>query len=234
MSNLCIIPARGGSKRIPKKNIIDFFGKPMISYAIETALNSKLFDEVMVSTDSSEIAKIAKKFGAKVPFIRSKENATDKSPTIDVLLEVLKYYSSKGEKFNYVCCLYPFTPLITNAILHNTFELIKSNDVSSVFPAVPYSHPVQRGFTINKSGIIDSIDLESLKKRTQSMKKVFHDAGQFYWFRPEILKKTKSIVNSQSKVFEMNQLEVHDVDTLEDLELVKLKYKLLTNGNQLL
>ena len=234
MSNLCIIPARGGSKRIPKKNIIDFFGKPMISYAIETALNSKLFDEVMVSTDSSEIAKIAKKFGAKVPFIRSKENATDQSPTIDVLLEVLKYYSSKGEKFNYVCCLYPFTPLITNAILHNTFELIKSNDVSSVFPAVPYSHPVQRGFTINKSGIIDSIDLESLKKRTQSMKKVFHDAGQFYWFRPEILKKTKSIVNSQSKVFEMNQLEVHDVDTLEDLELVKLKYKLLTNGNQLL
>ena len=234
MSNLCIIPARGGSKRIPKKNIIDFFGKPMISYAIETALNSKLFDEVMVSTDSSEIAKIAKQFGAKVPFIRSKENATDKSPTIDVLLEVLKYYSSKGEKYNYVCCLYPFTPLITTAILLNTFELIKSNDVSSVFPAVPYSHPVQRGFTINKSGIIDSIDLVSLEKRTQSLKKVFHDAGQFYWFRPEVLKKTKSIVNSQSKVFEMNQLEVHDVDTPEDLELVKLKYKLLTNGNQLL
>lgn len=220
MSNLCIIPARGGSKRIPKKNIIDFFGKPMISYAIETALNSKLFDEVMVSTDSSEIAKIAKQFGAKVPFIRSKENATDKSPTIDVLLEVLKYYSSKGEKYNYVCCLYPFTPLITTAILLNTFELIKSNDVSSVFPAVPYSHPVQRGFTINKSGIIDSIDLVSLEKRTQSLKKVFHDAGQFYWFRPEVLKKTKSIVNSQSKVFEMNQLEVHDVDTPEDLELI--------------
>ena len=234
MSNLCIIPARGGSKRIPKKNIIDFFGIPIITYAINTAKSTSLFDEIMVSTDSEEIAEVSKKSGANVPFIRSKENATDKSPTIDVLIEVLQYYSSKGKKFNYVCCLYPYTPLITTATLHKGFELIKSNDVSSVFPAVPYSHPVQRGFTINESSIIDLIDLELFEKRTQSMKKVFHDAGQFYWFRPEILKKTKSIVNNQSKIIEMNQLEVHDVDTLEDLEIVKLKYKLLSNGNQLL
>ena len=234
MSNLCIIPARGGSKRIPKKNIIDFFGSPIISYPIKTAKSTRLFDEIMVSTDCKEIAEVSKKYGASVPFIRSKGNATDKSPTIDVLFEVLNYYSLKGRKFDYVCCLYPFTPLMTTAILHSSFEIIKSNDVSSVFPVVAYNHPVQRGFTINKQGIIDTIDLKFFKRRTQSLRKVFHDAGQFYWFRPETLKKTKLIIDSQSKVVEMNQLEVHDVDSPEDLEMVKLKYKLLFNENKFL
>ena len=225
MSNLCIIPARGGSKRIPNKNIIDFFGKPMISYAIETALNSKLFDEVMVSTDSAEIAKIAKKFGAKVPFIRSEKNASDDATTVDVINEVLNFYQNRGENYQYVCCIYPVTPLLSAQTLSKSFDLLLRRNSPVVLPAISYGHPIQRAFYVDTESKIESLDCTSIKNKTQDLKRAFHDAGQFYWIETNYIQKCKNLLSNDATIFELSELEAHDVDEIIDLELLKIKFK---------
>ena len=148
MSSIAIIPARGGSKRIPRKNIRDFFGKPIIAYSIEAALASGIFDEVMVSTDDEEIAKVAQEYGAKVPFFRSEENSGDMAMTVPVLIEVLQEYEKIGRVYNYLCCIYPCAPFVTAGRLKEGMELLRSSGADSVLPVVRFSYPPQRCLVI--------------------------------------------------------------------------------------
>jgi len=179
MKNLAIIPARGGSKRIPRKNIKPFLGKPIIAYSIEAAINSKLFDEVMVSTDDDEIAEVAKKYGAKVPFMRSVKNSDDYATTADVLFEVLDNYNLK--EFDYACCIYPGAPMITKVTLSEAYDKLISHNFDSVFPIVQFSYPIQRSLKVFDAKV-SMVYPEYLISRSQDLEKRFHDAGQFYWF----------------------------------------------------
>lgn len=225
MGNLAIIPARGGSKRIPRKNIKDFLGKPIISYSIEASINSNLFDEVMVSTDDFEIAEIALKYGAKVPFFRSKENSDDFSTTMDVIKEVLKAYSDNlGLNFEYACCIYPTAPLIKVEHLRSGFDKLKSSDYSSVFTAVEFSYPIWRGLNVNDENTATMIWPKYLNDRSQDLQKVYHDAGQWYWFKTNEL--SESFLTGKTAIIKLNETEVQDIDNITDWKLAELKYKI--------
>jgi N-acylneuraminate cytidylyltransferase len=143
MANLCIIPARGGSLRIPRKNIREFLGKPIIAYSIETAIKSGIFDEIMVSTDNQEIAEIAKSYSAKVPFLRSEKNSSNDATTFDVIKEVVTHYNIKNQLFQHICCLYPCAPFVKSEDLISGLEKLVSGDYDSVFPIVSYDFPME-------------------------------------------------------------------------------------------
>jgi N-acylneuraminate cytidylyltransferase len=226
MGNLAIIPARGGSKRIPRKNIKDFLGKPIIAYSIEAAIKSELFDEIMVSTDDKEIAEVALKYGAKVPFFRSSKNSDDHSSTMDVMHEVLGEYIQKlNMKFEHACCIYPTAPLIKIEHLKSGFNKLISEDFSSVFTAVEFSYPIWRGLSLNEDGTSNMIWPQHLNARSQDLPKAYHDAGQWYWFKPENL--TESFFIGKPSIFELNEIEVQDIDNLSDWKIAELKYKML-------
>jgi pseudaminic acid cytidylyltransferase len=225
MNNLAIIPARGGSKRIPRKNIKDFLGKPIIAYSIEAAINSNLFQEVMVSTDDEEIAEIAIKYGAKVPFMRSVENSDDFSTTIDVIKEVLQNYTNKiYNNFQYACCIYPTAPLIKIKHLNEGYNKLLSTDVNSVFSAVEFSYPIWRGLSLNVDGTSNMIWPEHLNARSQDLPKVYHDAGQWYWFKTKEL--NDSFFSDKSTIIKLEENEVQDIDKISDWILAELKYKI--------
>ena len=224
MSNIAIIPARGGSKRIPKKNIKLFLDKPIIAYSIELALKSGLFDEVMVSTDEPEIAKIAQEYGAKVPFYRSLQNSNDYASTTDVLLEVMKKYEEEQNQiFQFACCIYPTAPLIKDIHLKQGLKLLQDNKFTSVFPIVKYSHPIWRAinFENNKAKFIWD---ENVKSRSQDLSNSYHDAGQWYWFKPNKIK-TESLSDNFG-VLILNEEDVQDIDNPSDWALAEIKYKL--------
>lgn len=226
MNNLALIPARGGSKRIPRKNIKNFLGKPIIAYSIEVAINSNLFDEIMVSTDDEEIAEVAIKYGAKVPFKRSKKNSDDYSTTIDVIKEVLVEYNNKFNiNFDNACCIYPTAPLIKIEHLKSGFNKLISDDFTSVFTAVEFSYPIWRGLNINEDGTSNMIWPQYLNTRSQDLPKAYHDAGQWYWFKPKDL--TESFFIGKPSVFKLQETEVQDIDNLSDWEIAELKYKIL-------
>ena len=227
MSKICIIPARGGSKRIPRKNVNLFLGKPIIAYSIEAALNSKLFDEVMVSTDDSEIAEIAKKFGAKVPFLRSRVTSTDFATTYDVIEEVLLMYKSIKINFEYVCCLYPCAPFVTNKELLNSYEILKANKFDSVFPVMSFGFPIQRALKINSNQTTTFFYPEFNLTRTQDLEKSYHDAGQFYWMNIKKCMKLKKILTDNSGAIIISELKGQDIDNESDWKLAELKYELL-------
>lgn len=173
--NLAIITARGGSKRIPRKNIKPFCGKPILCYSIEAALSSGVFDEVMVSTDDEEIAQVAKKAGAKVPFFRSAETADDYASTDDVIMEVIKAYQQIGQHFDSFCCIYPTAPFLSSERLRSAMELLKEAD--SVMPVVPFSYPPQRGLIVNGAGFVERQFPEYATARSQDLPKIYHDCG---------------------------------------------------------
>ncbi|MHA7829964.1 MAG: pseudaminic acid cytidylyltransferase [Flagellimonas sp.] len=227
MSNLCIIPARGGSKRIPRKNIKPFFGKPIIAYSIEAALMSNLFDEVMVSTDDKEIASIAVKYGAKVPFLRSKENSDDFATTFDVIKESLDNYNRQGRFFEHVCCLYPCAPFVTSDSLKNAH--LKLNEESqAVIPIVRFSFPVQRAFKIKGTYLKYSYP-EFEKSRSQDLEVTYHDAGQYYFFKPQAVLNQKTLMPTNTTFIELDEFHVQDIDTEMDWKLAELKYQLSQN-----
>ncbi|MGM5630006.1 pseudaminic acid cytidylyltransferase [Apibacter raozihei] len=223
MSNLAIIPARGGSKRIPRKNIKNFLGKPIISYSIRSAIDSNLFDEIMVSTDDSEIAEVAQKYGAKVPFMRSEENSNDYSTTMDVLQEVLDNYELIGKKFDHACCIYPTAPLIKKGDLIKGYETLQKGIFDSVFPIVAFSYPVWRSVKII-DGKTKMIWPEYSNSRSQDLDSVYHDAGQWYWFMVKKFSHTLFMENSTSII--LSELSVQDIDNETDWKLAELKYKL--------
>ena len=187
---LAVITARGGSKRIPRKNIKEFCGKPIIAYSIEVALASKMFDEVMVSTEDAEIAEIAKQYGAKVPFLRSKEVANDHATTAEVLLEVLEQYKIRGKEFTYACCIYPTAPFVTEEKLRIGIKMLQQSNVDSVIPVTEFSYPTMRGLYV-RDGKISYAFPEYEKIRSQDIETMYHDCGQFYWFKVESFLKNK-------------------------------------------
>ena len=225
MGNLCIIPARGGSKRIPRKNIKEFLGEPIISYSIQLALGSELFDEVMVSTDDEEIAKIAKKFGAKVPFMRSTENSNDFATTFDVIEEVIQVYKSQGKEFENLCCLYSCAPLISNELLLKSYDLLIRGKFDSVFPIIAYSFPIQRALRIDQRRVSMMLE-ENLNVRSQDLEDSFHDAGQFYWCNIKQLLVSRKILTQNTGGVKISELEAQDIDTEIDWKMAELKYQL--------
>lgn len=226
MKNIAIIPARGGSKRIPRKNIKPFMGKPIIAYSIEAALQSGLFDEVMVSTDDEEIATVARQYGASVPFFRSAETANDYATTADVIEEVLNTYKDKGQTFDNVCCLYSTAPFVTPQRLKEAFGMMKNNGYNSIFTAVAFSYPIQRGLKI-EDGKIGMVWPEYLDSRSQDLPQIFHDAGQFYVSTVSSFSETRGFWGDNTGGLILSELEVQDLDTETDWKLAEMKFQLL-------
>lgn len=227
MSNIAIIPARGGSKRIPRKNIKLFLGKPIIAYSIETALRSGLYEEVMVSTEDKEIAQIAKSYGASVPFLRTNINANDYATTSDVLNEVLLTYENKGKKFDYCTCIYPTAPFVRDTLLKESFSKLIDKNFDCVFSVQKYDFPIQRAMRKNNLGGIELINENNKNKRSQDLISTFHDAGQFYSFSVKKFIENQSLWTDNTSFIELNALEAQDIDTEMDWKIAELKYKLL-------
>lgn len=226
MHTLAIITARGGSKRIPRKNIRDFCGKPMIAWSVGAALESGIFDTVMVSTDDEEIATVAKQCGAAVPFLRSADTADDFATTSDVLLEVLAAYETQGQSFDLVCCLYPTAPFVTADDLRKAQERFAKSDADTLIPVVRFSYPVQRAW-VEEDGLLVMAQPEYRDTRSQDLTPHFHDAGQFYFFRPESLRKYGSFLQGKILPLELPETKVQDIDTEEDWEIAEMKFRLL-------
>ena len=226
MNNIAIIPARGGSKRIPRKNIKEFLGKPIISYSIENALKTELFNEVMVSTDDEEIAEIAIKNGAKVPFLRSNLNSNDFATTFDVIEEVTLKYENKGRNFENVCCIYSCAPLIIKSNLFKAYNLLMENNFDTTFPVVKYSTPIQRALEFKNNKIAMSNDLFE-KKRSQDLDSFYFDSGQFYWMKMNTIKKIKTIYTNNTGAIILEDLYAQDIDNETDWKIAEMKYKLI-------
>lgn len=224
MNNIAIIPARGGSKRIPRKNIKDFLGKPIIAYSIETAIKSQLFSEVMVSTDDNEIAEIATRFGAKIPFMRSSENAKDEVIIDDTIREVIAMYQQNGQEFDNICCIFPCAPLVTAENLQNSYQSFVKNKYDLLFPVIEYSHPIQRALEINENGKIAFINEKNNEIITQSFQNYYYDAGQYYWMTPDYLRDKNRIENSGAVI--ISALDGQDIDNEDDWAIAEIKYKL--------
>lgn len=220
---IAVITARGGSKRIPKKNIKEFCGKPILAYSIEAAVESGIFDEVMVSTDSREIADIAEKYGAKVPFMRSEETANDFATTNDVLREVFEEYKKQGNTFDVAVCIYPTAPFVTADKLKNAVALMKDS-VDAVTPVVKFSFPPQRAMLI-RDGELDYQYPEYKNVRSQDLEPIYHDCGQFYVLRPENILEGRD--NLKVLPYVCSELEVQDIDNEEDWKLAEMKYKMM-------
>lgn len=223
-SRVAIITARGGSKRIPKKNIKEFCGKPIIAYSIEAAIESGLFDEVMVSTESEEIADIARQYGAKIPFMRSQKNADDFADTTAVILEVIQSYEEQGKKFKEYCCIYPTAPFVTAKKLRESHSILEREDIYNVIPMVPFSFPPQRGMVI-KSDLLDAAYPEYINERSQDLETIYHDCGQFYWGKTDALLESSNILTNHTAPYFVSELEVQDIDNENDWEIAELKYK---------
>lgn len=226
MKTLAIITARGGSKRIPRKNIKEFCSKPIIAYSIEAAIESGVFDEVMISTEDEEIAQISEGFGAKVPFFRSEKTASDYATTADVLLEVLDEYEKRGEHFDVACCIYPTAPFITAQRLKEAVETLTDSDADTLIPVVGFSYPPQRALIIEDGKLVFKYP-ENLSARSQDLEKHYHDAGQFYVFKTQAFKKTKNLMQGNIMPMILDEMEVQDIDTEQDWELAQVKYELL-------
>ena len=224
--SVAIITARGGSKRIPHKNIRDFCGKPIISYSIEAALSSGVFDEVMVSTDDEAIASIARSFGAAVPFMRSAASANDYASTDDVIAEVLRDYEAGGARFDRFCCIYPTAPFVTAEKLKNAMALL--DQAESVMPVVAFSYPPQRGIIL-ENGRIRRKYPEFLTARSQDLEKMYHDCGQFYACRTDAFFRDSTTDVDDLVPMIMPEREVQDIDTEEDWAIAELKYRKMQN-----
>jgi N-acylneuraminate cytidylyltransferase len=225
MSKIAIIPARGGSKRIPGKNIKPFIGKPVIAYSIEAAITSGLFDTVMVSTDVLSFAEIAKQYGAEVPFLRSDENSNDFASTVDVIIEVLDWYKTHNRVFESGACIYPCAPFITKDILKKSFNILSEKEADCVFPIIEYGHPIQRALKYSGKGPVTPFDNSFSKQRTQDLEKAYYDAGMFYTFNTAAIYKNKNLRTDNTFPIEINELNAHDIDSEDDWELAELKYK---------
>ena len=226
MSRIAIITARGGSKRIPKKNIREFLGKPILAYSIEAALGSGLFDEVMVSTDSTEIAEIAEKFGAKIPFYRSDATSNDYATTNDVLLEVLDKYERRGIHFDTAVCIYPTAPFVTAAKIRKAVAEFEASDADTLIPVVQFSYPPQRGYIL-QDDFLQMKWKENFNARSQDLETIYHDCGQFYFYRTEGYRALGGQVTEGILPFVVSELEVQDIDNETDWKLAELKYQLL-------
>ena len=229
MRELCVITARGGSKRIPRKNIKEFCGRPIIAYSVEAALKSGLFDEVMVSTDDEEIAEIARSLGASVPFMRSSEASGDFATTHDVLVEALGEYEKRGELFDAVCCVYPTAPFVTPAKLREAHAMLEGAD--TVMSVTRFSFPPQRGL-LETGGSLSFWQPEHASSRSQDLPPVFHDAGQFYFCRTGSLRSGETLLGPVTRGYEVPETEAQDIDNMSDWEIAEMKYRRMIADGQ--
>lgn len=223
---LAIITARGGSKRIPRKNCKEFLGRPIMVYSIEAALSSQMFQTVMVSTDDQEIAEIGRKAGAEVPFFRSEKTSDDFASTADVILEVLMEYEKIGQSFDYVCCIYPTAPFVSDDNLRTAMTKLIEEQADTVMPVVSFSFPPQRSVVMHE-GYLKPKWPEHMAKRSQDLEKMYHDCGQFYCMNTKRFLAEKTIFMEKTSPFFMSEMEVQDIDTEIDWQLAELKYQLL-------
>lgn len=226
MRSLAIITARGGSKRIPRKNIRPFCGKPILAYSIEAAIKSGMFDTVMVSTDDKEIAEIAKSYGAEVPFFRSEKTSNDFATTNDVLMEVLAEYEARGEQFDLGCCIYPTAPFITADRIRQAVETLTESDAETLIPVVGFSYPPQRAMVIENGRLVFKYP-QYIDSRSQDLEKHYHDVGQFYVFRTEAFRRNRKLMLGDILPYVISEMEVQDIDTLTDWEIAEMKYRIL-------
>ena len=227
MKKLAIIPARGGSKRIPQKNIKLFLGKPIVAYSIDAALKSGLFTEVMVSTDSEEIADIARQNGASVPFFRSPQTSDDYAALGDVIEEIILMYEQQGLWFDTICCVLPTAPLLTVQRLIEGHDLLEEKKYDSVTPVIKFSYPIQRALQLNEENRLSMMYPENLNKRSQDLVPAYHDSGQFYWGRTDAFMKERTFFMKNGGAIVIPENEGQDIDTVEDWRLAEMKYKLL-------
>jgi pseudaminic acid cytidylyltransferase len=222
---VCIIPARGGSKRIPKKNIKDFFKKPLIAYSIEVALKSELFEKVIVSTDDEEIAKVSREYGAKVPFIRPAKLSDDYTGTGAVISHAIKYLESKGENYDFMCSIYPTAPLLQVKYLKEGYERLKNSDAHMAFSVTSMPFPIQRTFKITKDERCEMFMPQYFTSRSQDLEEAYQDAGQFYW--TNLNNKAKDIAFGKSSIpIILPRHLVQDIDTLEDFKRAEMLYEI--------
>lgn len=226
MKSLAIITARGGSKRIPRKNVKPFLGRPILAYSVEAAMGSGMFEEVMVSTDDPEIAVLSRQLGATVPFYRSDTTAGDYATTAEVLLEVLQAYEAAGKTYDYVCCIYPTAPFVTAAMLQDAMRLLQEKGADSVIPVTKFSYPPMRGLVMRQEEIAYKWP-ENRSVRSQDLEEMYHDCGQFYCLSVEQFLAQKQIFMEHSYPYVLPSKIVQDIDTLEDWELAEMKYRLL-------
>jgi pseudaminic acid cytidylyltransferase len=229
--NVAIIPARGGSKRIPRKNIKPFCGKPMVAHAIENALASKFVDKVVVSTDDQEIADVAVQYGADVPFLRPNELADDYTGTSPVVRHAIETLLDSGWDIEYCACVYATSPLLTTSLINSCYEkLLNSEDTDYVFTAARFSFPIQRAILQTESGGVKPFDNFGITQRSQDLEPAYHDAGQLYWGHHSTwLDTSKRIFGANSKMVVMPDHLVQDIDTPEDWERAELLYKLINS-----
>lgn len=224
MKNIAIITARGGSKRIPKKNIKEFCGRPIIAYSIRAAIESEAFDEVMVSTDSEEIAEIARSFGAKVPFLRSEKTSDDFATTSDVIKEVIEEYGKIGQNFDCICCIYPTAPFVTREKLSAAIGMVEVSNVDGVIPVVRFSFPPQRAFVVREGKLMYKYPEYALE-RSQDLEPQYHDCGQFYICKTEAFLRCGSMVADNVMPLIIPEEEVQDIDTISDWNIAEIKFK---------
>ncbi|MCD7836969.1 MAG: pseudaminic acid cytidylyltransferase [Lachnospiraceae bacterium] len=224
MRTIAIITARGGSRRIPGKNIKEFCGRPIIAYSIEAALKSGIFDTVMVSTDDKDIARIAEKYGADVPFYRSRETSGDFATTNDVLLEVLEEYERRGEHYELGCCIYPTAPFVTSDRLKKAVDSLLAGDADTLIPVVAFSYPTQRAMVIRDERLVFEYP-EYLDSRSQDLEPHYHDVGQFYVFRTEAFKINRKLMVGNILPMVISEMEVQDIDNQTDWEIAEIKYQ---------
>ncbi len=227
--NLAIIPARGGSKRIPRKNIKKFHGKPIISYSIEAALQSDCFDNVIVSTDDLEIANLAKNLGAEIPFTRPENISDDYANTIDVIKHAINWYSNKQIKIDNVCCIYATAPFVTSASIKKGYKALTNGGFDFAFSATSYAFPIQRSFKRNNDGSVEMFYPEHLLSRSQDLEEAFHDAGQFYWGKSDAFLNDIPIFSEKSFAVLIPREQVQDIDTLEDWSVAERLFALNLN-----
>lgn len=225
--NICIIPARGGSKRIPRKNIRKFHGNPIISYSIEIAIKSKCFDKIIVSTDDIDIAKISQDWGVEAPFIRPKNISDDHATTIDVIQHAIKWLENQSWHFENVCCIYATAPFLQLADIRRGLTLLEEPGVQYTFSATDFASPIQRAFYLDRNNHVTMFQPEHLNTRSQDLIKAYHDAGQFYWGRLSAFKAALPLFSTHSKPVLLPRKRVQDIDTLEDWNIAELMYTTL-------
>jgi len=228
--NVAMIPARGGSKRIPRKNIKDFLGKPIIAYSIEAAINAECFDRVVVSTDDEEIAEVARSYGAEVPFLRPKDISGDFASTVDVINHCIQWFLNEELPIANICCIYATAPFVCEEDLRAGLEAISNGAFDYSFSATSYAFPIQRAIKINRNGSVEMFSPEYMNTRSQDLEEAYHDAGQFYWGNIAAFLENKPLFSNDACAIVIPRKRVQDIDTLEDWDVAELSYKVLNSN----
>lgn len=224
---IAIIPARGGSKRIVKKNIKDFFGQPLLAYSIKVAIDSKLFDKIIVSTDDDEIAKVALHYGAEVPFVRPNDLSDDFTGTNDVINHAIKYLEKRGERYDYICCIYATAPLLQVKYLQKGYYSLKGSSAINSFSCTSMPFPIQRTFKVNEDKRCEMFTPEHYNARSQDLEEAYQDAGQFYWTNLNKESSDKIMFSSISIPIILPRYLVQDIDTIEDWKRAEYMYEII-------